>query len=70
MTDRGTARLIECDESALAVLLARDPGTREHCLLAGGHRMLVVPLSAEPAFRRAASRLGYALGTGSDARAA
>jgi hypothetical protein len=69
LTDRGAARLIECGDPALAVLLARDPATRDHCLLAGD-RTLVVPLSAEAAFRRAASRLGYALGTGSDRHAA
>ena len=69
LTDRGAARLIECADPALAVLIAREPGTRDHCLLAGD-RTLVVPISAEPAFRRAASKLGYPLTTSSDRRAA
>lgn len=50
--DRGLVRLIECDDSALAALIASDSRTRKHCRTAG-ERHLVVLLSSEAAFRRA-----------------
>ncbi len=58
--DRGPARLIECAEPELALLLANDTRTRKHCMRAG-ERYLVVPASSESAFRRALRELGYLL---------
>ncbi len=58
--DDGPARLVECDEPALAALLANDSGTRRHCLRAG-ERHLVVPASSEAAFRRGLREVGYLL---------
>jgi len=58
--DRGLARLIECDDSALAALIASDSRTRKHCMRAG-ERHLVVLSSSETAFRRALRDLGYLL---------
>jgi len=61
--DRGPARLIECEEPELALLLANDARTRKHCMRAGD-RHLVVPALSEAAFRRALRELGYLLATG------
>ncbi len=58
--DCGLARLIECAEPALAALIANDTRTRKHCMRAG-ERHLVVPASAEAAFRRALRDVGYLL---------
>jgi hypothetical protein len=58
--DRGLARLIECDEGALAALIANDVRTRKHCMRAG-ERHLVVPAASEAAFRRALHEIGYLL---------
>jgi len=60
--DRGTARLIECADPALAALIANDSRTRKHCLIAG-ERYLVVP-AAETAFRRGLRDLGYLIASG------
>jgi hypothetical protein len=60
--DRGPARLIECEEPELALLLGNDVRTRKHCMRAG-ERHLVVPASSEAAFRRALRELGYLLAT-------
>jgi hypothetical protein len=57
---RGSALLIECDDPALATLVARHGRTRRHCLLAG-ERHLVVPNGSERAFRAALRELGYAV---------
>jgi len=60
--DRGPARLIECEEPELALLLSNDARTRKHCMRAG-ERHLVVPAPSEAAFRRALRDLGYLLAT-------
>ena len=57
LQDRGPARLIECSDAALAVLIAGDSRTRKHCIPAGEHH-LVVPSSSEGAFKRALLKLG------------
>jgi hypothetical protein len=56
--DRGFARLIECADAALAVLIANDTRTRKHCLRAGECH-LVVPAGSETAFRRGLREVGY-----------
>jgi hypothetical protein len=66
--DRGLARLIECEEPALAALVASDTRTRKHCMRAG-ERHLVVPASSEAAFRRALREVGYLLAPGTPHRA-
>ena len=58
--DIGPARLIECTDRALAVLIANSPKTRKYCI-AAGERRLVVKVSAEAAFRRGLRELGYCL---------
>ncbi len=40
LQDRGLARLIECDDAALAALIANDTRTRKHCTLFGGDRLI------------------------------
>ena len=57
LQDRGPARLIECSDAALTVLIAADSRTRKHCIPAGEHH-LVVPSSSEGAFKRALLKLG------------
>ena len=57
LQDRGLARLIECSDAALALLIAGDSRTRKHCMPAGEHH-LVVPSSSEGAFKRALLKLG------------
>jgi len=56
--DAGTARLVECDDQALASLIASDTLTRRHCMLAGT-RHLAVPSSSEAAFKRGLKKLGF-----------
>ena len=58
IADRGVARLIACDDPALAALVANDARTRRLCMLAGD-RHIVVPVRSERAFRRALRELGY-----------
>ena len=60
LQDKGTVRLIECRDSALAALIANDSRTKKYCLLAG-ERSLVVPLESETKFRNALQKLGYSL---------
>jgi hypothetical protein len=60
--DLGLARLVECDDPALAALVANDTRTRKHCMRAG-ERHLVVPARSEAAFRRALRDVGYLLAT-------
>lgn len=60
LADRGLARLVECDDAALAALIAHDRRAKRLCLLAG-ERHLVVKSSDEPAFRRAVREIGYPL---------
>ena len=57
LQDRGPARLIECSDAALTVLIAADSRTGKHCIPAGEHH-LVVPSSSEGAFKRALLKLG------------
>ncbi|MHB1710541.1 MAG: helicase-associated domain-containing protein [Acidimicrobiales bacterium] len=63
--ERGLARLIECDDPALAALIANDRQTGRHCM-ASGERHLVVPASSDAAFRRALRTLGYLLARNED----
>jgi hypothetical protein len=58
IADRGVARLIACEDPALAALVANDARTRRLCMLAGD-RHIVVPAKSERAFRRALRELGY-----------
>ena len=58
--DGGAARLIECEDPALAALLLNDASTAPFCLLAG-ERHVVVPAGSEGAFRRGLRKLGYAV---------
>jgi hypothetical protein len=60
LIDRGSMRVIDCADPALAALLANDAKTRALCIAAGEDRLLV-PSGCEPAFRRAVRRLGYAV---------
>lgn len=58
LKDAGAARLIACEDPALATLLASHARTRRLCLLAGD-RHIVVPAASARAFRRAVRELGY-----------
>ena len=62
LVGRGSARLIEVQDAALAHLITNDTRLRSLCLLAG-ERHIVVPAESERAFRRALHELGYALPT-------
>jgi hypothetical protein len=67
--DRGPMRVIDCTDPALVALLANDAKTRALCIAAGENRLLV-PSNSEPAFRRAVRKLGYAVQSGEQRRAA
>jgi hypothetical protein len=60
LRDRGRARLIECADGSLALLIANDSRLKNLCLPAG-ERHLVVPAASESAFRRLLRELGYAV---------
>lgn len=60
LSDRGTARLIECADAALAAKIAGDKRLKKLCLRAG-ELHLVVPSASETAFRKALRELGYIL---------
>jgi len=60
LRDRGTARLVECADAALAELIANDASTKRFCLRAGD-RHLVVSAESEAQFRKALHRLGYSV---------
>jgi len=62
VSDRGMVRLVECDQADLAHLIANDPQTLEHCMLAG-ERHLVVAMASEAAFKRGLRGLGYLVAT-------
>lgn len=62
LTDLGHVRVIECADSALATLIARDRATRSLCRLVGD-RHLAVPLDMELKFRTALRKLGYVMPT-------
>ena len=66
VSDMGTARLIECDDETLALLIARDTHTRRHCMLAGS-RHLVVPQRSEAAFKRGLKKVGFVVRLSADA---
>lgn len=61
--DRGSARLVECEDAALAALIAHDTRTRRHCMRAGDQH-LVVPQASDTAFRRGLRELGYIVSAG------
>ncbi len=63
LTEIGSAKMIECDSSALAKQIATNAKTKRHCLLAGS-RMLIVPEASEKGFRNGLKSLGYILGKG------
>lgn len=65
--DRGTALIVECDEPALAALIANDSRTRSYCMRAGD-RHLVVPKSSDSAFKRNLRDIGYLLAPGEPAK--
>jgi hypothetical protein len=69
LVDRGPMRVIDCADPALVALLANDSKTRALCIAAGDDRLLV-PTACEPAFRRAVRKLGYAVRSGEQPRAA
>jgi hypothetical protein len=69
LVDRGPMRVIDCTDPALVALLANDSKTRALCIAAGEDRLLV-PTACEPAFRRAVRKLGYAVRSGDQIRAA
>jgi hypothetical protein len=60
LRDLGAARLVECADAALALLLVHDRRLRGLCWLAG-ERHLVFRAADEAAVRRALRELGYAL---------
>jgi hypothetical protein len=58
--DSGAAHLIECADATLAELIATDKRTKQYCLRAGDHH-LVVPVKFEAHFRKALHLLGYCI---------
>jgi Helicase conserved C-terminal domain len=60
LRDLGAARLIECRDPELALLLANDRRLRPLCQIAGD-RCLVFRAADEPAVRRALRELGYTI---------
>jgi hypothetical protein len=60
LRDLGVARLVECADADLAILLVNDRRLRDLCRIAG-ERHLVFRVADEPAVRRALRELGYAL---------
>jgi hypothetical protein len=68
LTDLGHARVIECADPALAMLITHDRALRSLCHPIGD-RHLAVPLDQELKFRKALLKLGYVLPGQSAARA-
>jgi Helicase conserved C-terminal domain len=60
LKDAGTARLIECADASVALLIARDRQAGTLCRLLGD-RHLAIPLEHETAFRRRLRKIGYVL---------
>jgi Helicase conserved C-terminal domain len=60
LRDAGTARVIECADRAVALLIARDRQAGPLCRLLGD-RHLAIPLEHEAAFRRRLRKMGYVL---------
>lgn len=65
--DCGAARLYECEDEALAALIANDSRTRRLCLRAGDTH-LVVPADSDSAFRKGLRALGYLAAEGARVR--
>ncbi|MDQ2731955.1 MAG: helicase-associated domain-containing protein [Armatimonadota bacterium] len=63
LIDQGTARLVECTDPALLLLILNDPKTKSHCLPAGD-RHFVIRGGSEAPFRSALRQLGYVLPAG------
>jgi hypothetical protein len=69
LQDMGTARLIRCTDTALAILIANDSRTKAFCFLADQPSAimaktpcyLVVPIATETKFRNALKKIGYSL---------
>jgi len=57
---RGMAILIDCNDVAVANLIANDSRTKNYCLLAG-ESCLVIPQELETKFRQGLQKLGYTL---------
>ena len=60
LRDMGDARLIECSDRALALLIANDVKLKKICMLAGDN-YIVVPKGKEKLFRINLRQLGYAV---------
>ena len=60
LQDAGTARVIECADASVALLIARDRRAGPLCRLLGD-RHLAIPLEHETAFRRRLRDIGYVL---------
>ena len=60
LRDMGDARLIECSDRALALLIANDVKLKKICMLAGDN-YVVVPKGKEKLFRKNLRQLGYAV---------
>ena len=60
LQDKGSARLIEYADAALATLIANDARCKKLCLLAG-ERHLVIYAGSEGRFRKEVRKLGYSL---------
>ena len=56
----GTARLLECEDHALAQRIANDAATRKYCMLTGSHH-LAVPVTTETSFLRGLRKIGYTI---------
>ncbi|WP_228059048.1 hypothetical protein [Nostoc sp. LEGE 06077] len=63
LRDRGQARLIECADVALAVLIANDSPMNKLCFLAR-EKHLVIPGESETKFRNAVKKLDYGIALG------
>jgi hypothetical protein len=69
LQDLGTARLVRCADSALAIVIANDARTKAFCFLAdqpaamtaGKPCYLVVPIATEVKFHNALKKIGYCL---------
>jgi Helicase conserved C-terminal domain len=60
LTDLGYARVIECTDPAVAMLITHDRGLRSLCQLIGD-RHVAVPTDNQQNFRKALLKLGYAI---------
>jgi hypothetical protein len=60
LTDAGPARLIQCRDASLAILLSSDPATAGHCSRVG-ERHLCVADKKLAAFRKGVTKLGFVL---------